>query len=180
MTIASSSYPVGHTVYPTVAPPICPQRRSSFDVSTLSFRPRHGRSCNSVLAAPTRTRVDFKVAVMVFCVLHDRASPCLNQLVVSLTCLAVADFARRQHTYCVFHHSIYRSTIPSIDCRPSFVSRRSQHPSYGIPSHWIFSFPLLCQSSVNVFQKSFPELLLWQFVSLLFYTFMDFEIVLLF
>jgi len=32
---------------------------------------------------------------------------------VSLTYTAVADFARHQHTYSMFHHSVYR---PSVDC----------------------------------------------------------------
>ena len=60
---------------------------------------------------------------------------------VSLTCLAVAVFARRQHTYCTFHQSVYPlSTV---------VRFPSQRPSCGIPclEYSVFSFSVCLPST---------------------------------
>jgi len=45
-------------------------------------------------------RVDFKVAVMAFRVLHGLSPPYLNDFVVLPTCLVVADFARHHYINC--------------------------------------------------------------------------------
>ena len=50
-------------------------------------------------------RVDFKVAVMTFRVLHGLAPPYLNQLVRVADLSVVADFGQHRHTNCSCHHS---------------------------------------------------------------------------
>ena len=120
--------------------------------------------------------VDFKVAAMAF------RMCCMSSLIwikwfVSLTCPVVADFARRQHT---FRHFVYRLSV--VVCFPS------PHLSSGIPCRWIFSFPFsACLLSTSK-MVPFPEVISWDiamtisynFVSLPFCAFVDFEIVLLF
>ena len=89
-------------------------------------------------------RVDFKVAVVAFYVVHGLAPPYLNDLVRVATCPVVADFARHHHINCLFHHS---GSQPSVDAH--FQSLRVTN------CHLTSNHPRLCPSSVNVLKHSF-------------------------
>ena len=78
-------------------------------------------------------------------------------LFVSPTCPVVADFTRRHHINCLFHHS---GSQPSVDAH-----FQSLHRSCATHCHLTNNHPRLCSSSANVskhsFHQSFPNIVLW-------------------
>ena len=117
-------------------------------------------------------RVDFKVAILAFRVLHSLAPPYLNQLV------RVSDLLPGRHR--LRSSSSQQLLVPPF--RLTTVGRRSFPVSASLLEltanwHSVISIPTCFRQRLKtfLFQQSFPDFVLW-----LYYASMDFVIVLLF
>jgi len=127
------------------------QRCGSSGFSNTSLRPHQRRSRYSSLTAFIPERVDFKIAVMTFRVLHGLAPPYLDQLV------RVADLPSRGR---LRSSSSYQLHVPTYNRRPSFISGCCISPlelitvqssaSVAVFRHGLKTF---------LFRESFPDLL---------------------